>query len=446
LRHSDGRAEGARRHAVSLLILALALAACERPVPPGEIPKRLAALGRPHIVLILVDTLRADWTTPYGFPEDTAPELARWAARGVLFERVLAQSSWTKMSVASLMTSLWPRSHAIRKPGDGLGEGAFTLAEVLHDAGYATYGVQTNGWLHQSFGFHQGFDRYVFPHGRGARLPRSNVWPHVDRVYAEAERLIDAHDGARPFFLYLHFMDVHEYAAPPEFRTYGTDLKGTYLASIRWVNDGLARVIDKLDDAGALDRTIVVFGSDHGETFGEDGKHGHARNVLSQVLWVPLIVRFPFPVEAVRVGTQVRNLDIAPTILDLAGVPVPASFEGRSLLPLVTGADGADPTSFAALGQPLFPDASVQRSVNDGHWTYARNVELDDAEFLFDRSVDPGEQVNLIELEPAQAERMRARLDGHLASGAAEGVLEQDVRIDPAIAERLRAMGYLQDP
>ena len=445
MRRSDGRAARAGRNVAALLIAGVALAACERPVPPGEIRERLAALGRPHIVLILVDTLRADWTTPYGHPQDTAPELARWAARGVLFERALAQSSWTKMSVASLMTSLWPRSHAIRKPGDGLGEGALTLAEVLRDAGYATYGVQTNGWLHQSFGFHQGFDRYVFPHGRGARLPRSNIWPHVDRVYAEAERLIDARDPARPFFLYLHFMDVHEYAAPPDFRTYGTDLKGSYLASIRWVNDGLARLIDKLEDAGALERTIVVFGSDHGETFGEDGKHGHARNVLSQVLWVPLIVRFPFALEPVRVRTQVRNLDIAPTILDLAGVPAPASFEGRSLLPLVAGADGTDPTSFAALGQPLFPDASVQESVSDGDWTYARNVELDDAEFLFDRSVDPAEQVNLIELEPAQAQRMRGVLDAHLERAPAEGVLERDVRIDPGIAERLRAMGYLQD-
>jgi choline-sulfatase len=141
------------------LVLGLLALGCERPVAPAEIPERLAAEGHPNIVLILVDTLRADYTSPYGFAQDTSPELARWAERGALFERVRSQSSWTKMSMASLLTSLWPSSHGIREAQDGLADEAVTLAEVLKDAGYATYGVQTNGWLHQSFGFHQGFDR-----------------------------------------------------------------------------------------------------------------------------------------------------------------------------------------------------------------------------------------------------------------------------------------------
>jgi arylsulfatase A-like enzyme len=150
-----------------LLALLVAALACGGPVPRSEIPARLAALGQPNLVLIVVDTLRADYLTPYGFERDTSPELAAWAARGVLFERVRSQSSWTKMSMASLMTSLWPASHGIREAKDGLGESAVTVAEVLRDAGYTTYAVQTNGWLHQSFGFQQGFDRYVFPRGGG---------------------------------------------------------------------------------------------------------------------------------------------------------------------------------------------------------------------------------------------------------------------------------------
>ena len=249
-----------------------ALLACDRPVPPSEIPDRLAALERPNLVLIVVDTLRADWTTPYGYDVDTSPEVARWAERGVVFERVRAQSSWTKISVASLMTSLWPRTHAIREPTDGLAEGALTLAEVLQEAGYRTYAVQTNGWLHQTFGFHQGFEHYVFPAGRGARrLPKPSVWPHADRVYEEADRLIDAHEEGRPFFLYLHFMDVHEYAAPPEFKQFGTTTPGAYLAAIRWVDDAVERVRRRLEKAGYLEQTVLVFASDHGETFGENG-------------------------------------------------------------------------------------------------------------------------------------------------------------------------------
>jgi len=146
------------------------------------------------------------------------------------------------------MTSLWPHSHGIRAAREGLSAGALTLAEVLGAAGYRAYAVQTNGWLHQSFGFHQGFERYVFPLGRGARgLPAASLWSHADRVVAEAERLIDAHPKQVPLFLYLHFMDVHQYAAPPEYRRFGTDGRGAYLAAIRWVDDAVARVRKLLD-------------------------------------------------------------------------------------------------------------------------------------------------------------------------------------------------------
>ena len=442
----------------ALTLVALALA-CNRSATPAEIPERLAALGPPNLVLIVVDTLRADYTTPYGSEHDTAPELARWAERGVLFERVRSQSSWTKISMASLMTSLWPQSHGIREAQDGLATSALTLAEVLHEAGYATYGVQTNGWLHQSFGFHQGFDRYMFPKGGGhPQLARPSLWPHADRVVEEAVRLLNAHDGDRPFFLYLHFMDVHEYAAPPEFKNFGTDGRGAYLAAIRWVDDALRRVREQLEATGELEKTLVVLASDHGETFGEHGVHGHARNVLTPVVWVPLVFRFPFPVQPpVRVTTQARNVDLAPTLLELAGIPIPEGFEGDSLVPLLSKQHaGPDRVSYASLGVPLFPDASVQAVVSDGNWTYARNATAPadqpeayenkavapGAEFLFDRRVDPGENANLISLEFADAKRMAGLLDTHLARRKSS-VAEKEVRIDPSVAERLRAMGYL---
>jgi arylsulfatase A-like enzyme len=254
-------------------------------------------------------------------------------------------------------------------------------------------------------------------------------------------------------------MDVHEYAAPPQFKTFGTDSKGAYLAAIRWVDDAVARVRKQLDAVDQLDRTVIAFAADHGETFGEHGVHGHARNVLTPVVWVPLVLRFPFRVEpAVRVATQVRNIDVAPTLLELAGVAIPESFEGSSLVGLLTGrSPEPDRVSVAELGLPLFPDASVQTTVNDGVWVYARNAPDPEpkqgstgrlrpvaaaAEFLFDRRVDPGENVNLVEREPGEAARMRALLEQHLSARSAD-VLERDVRIDPEIAERLRAMGYL---
>jgi arylsulfatase A-like enzyme len=423
----------------------LAPLACGGAVAPEQVRERLAS---PNLVLIVVDTLRADWTSPYGASEPTTPELARWAARGILFENVRAQSSWTKISLASLLTSLWPRTHGVREARDGLDEAAVTVAEVLRDAGYRTYAVQTNGWLHPSFGMHQGFERYSFPHGGAALLAQPSVWAHADRVYEEAFRLVAAHDESEPFFLYLHFMDVHQYAAPPEYRRFGTDARGAYLAATRWVDDAVERVRRLLDQRGLLDRSVLVLASDHGEAFGEHGVTGHARNVLTPVLAVPLVIRLPFPIVPVRVASQVRNLDLAPTLLDLAGVPAPACFEGRSLLPLALGeAPAVDRPSFAALGQPLFADARVQHALSDGAWTYARNLDADapPPELLFDRQVDPGENVNLVSMEPEQATRLRARLDEHLAE-AGEGLRRTGVRIDPGIAERLRALGYLGEP
>jgi arylsulfatase A-like enzyme len=245
-------------------------------------------------------------------------------------------------------------------------------------------------------------------------------------------------------------MDVHEYAAPTEFKRFGSDGKGAYLAAIRWVDDGIERVRSALDDAGVLDETLLVLASDHGETFGENGRHGHAKNVLTAVISVPLIIRLPFPIDPIRVTSQVRNVDIAPTLLAAAGIAIPDTFEGRSLWPLVAAAGEGrateDRESYAGLGLPLFRDASVQQAVNTGTWTLARNVDPDPSrvELLFDRSIDPGENVNLIDREPAQADRMRAVLDAHLAQEPVPGVLEANVRIDPGIAEKLRALGYMQ--
>jgi arylsulfatase A-like enzyme len=233
-----------------------------------------------------------------------------------------------------------------------------------------------------------------------------------------------------------------------------------YLAAIRWVDDALRRLREKLEHEGLLDDTVIVFGSDHGETFGENGVHGHARNVLTPVLRVPLVIRLPFTAEPIRVSGQVRNIDVAPTIVEIAGLPAPASFEGRSLLPLLDQSRKPDDRiSFARLAVPLFFDASVQDSINAGDWSYARNATPVDggpahvargvapgAEFLFDRRVDPEENVNLVGREAAEAERLRGQLAEQIERPAEEGVRSRDVRIDPAIAERLRAMGYLQDP
>jgi arylsulfatase A-like enzyme len=318
---------------------------------------------------------------------------------------------------------------------------------VIGQAGYATYAVQSNGWLEQSFGFQQGFEQYVFTRGteEAQRMAGATLWAHGDRILEEATRQLDRRDRDRPFVLYLHFMDVHEYAAPSELRTFGTGRRGFYLASIRWTDDTLRRLREELQHRGLLGNTILILASDHGETFGENQTFGHAVNVFSSVLRVPLIIRVPFAVGGRRVGTQVRNVDIAPTILELAGAPVPEAFEGESLLPLLGAAETIlDRPSFADLPGRVMQASRLQAALNDGSWTLVRDLDDEGREYLFDLSLDPNEDANLLEFEPEVAARMRETLDAHQAVGVRDGTSEQDVRIDPNVAERLKAVGYFQ--
>jgi arylsulfatase A-like enzyme len=346
--------------------------------------------------------------------------------------------------MASVMTSLWPQRHGVRGTRDALAAGALTIAEVFSKAGYQTYAVQSNGWLEQTFGFHQGFDHYIFPRGGPLAGMKPMVWPHADNVYLEAERLLEHRDPSRPFFLYLHFMDVHEYASPSDIEGFGSGHAGAYRASIAWVDEVIERFREKLDEWDLLENTVLVLASDHGEAFGENGMNGHARNLHAPVLRVPLVIRFPFVLDPVRVPTQVRNLDIAPTLLDIAGLPIPSEFQGNSLLSTLSdGPRRKEPRpAYASLAARLYADSRLQEALNDGHWTLIRSVDDAGGELLFDRDVDPGENVNLIDLEPQAALRMRTLLDTHVEQQALPETVEQGVRIHPALAEKLRALGY----
>jgi len=242
-------------------------------------------------------------------------------------------------------------------------------------------------------------------------------------------------------------MDVHEYAAPAEFQHFGTDNAGAYLAAIRWIDHVLERLRKKLAAMGQLENTVMILASDHGESFGEDRRWGHARNSRTPALRVPLVIRLPEATEPLRVSNQVRNLDLAPTLLDLAEISIPKSFQGESLVPLMQPrgeAEVRDRTSYASLPALLFRDAALQESVSSGSWSFVRDIDAPQRERLFDLRVDPDEEVDLIEIESEAADRLRPLLDAYQQRTPLPGVVRTEIRIDPQIADKLRALGYLQ--
>jgi arylsulfatase A-like enzyme len=410
-------------------------------------------------VLIVVDTLRSDHLPSYGYPRATAPRLAELADQGLLFERVIAPSSWTKTSMASIMTGLNPDRHAVRGVEDVLSDALPTLATAFSDAGYATLGVNTNPWLEPSFGFSRGFDLYE---------------TRVFSPASEVNRIALSHlreQRQTPFLLYVHYMDVH---APYRFREARLEgrplvlpgrgavadetlehayrkqgLQGPgvqervlqlYDAGIRVADDAIAELLDALGREGALENAIVVVTSDHGEAFREHGSTEHGRNLYPEVYEVPLIISWPGRLPAgTRIRSQARSVDLAPTLLQLAGLPIPSDVDGSALLPL-DAAPAEDRVAVAAVGlNDYIPDLDYVAVVSPER-LYIRERRSGKVEF-YDLERDPDARNNLGASHP-EAERY-SLLHG---PGPQSGESEPRTRLDEATRESLKALGYLDDP
>jgi arylsulfatase A-like enzyme len=417
---------------------------------------RWFAPARPNVILIVVDTLRRDRLPGYGALRDAAPALARLAEQGVLFERVIAPSSWTKTSMASIVTARNPDRHGVRGVEDVLPERFTSLAQAFSAGGYETVGINANPWLRREFGFASGYDVYEVHSFAPAR-----------KLNHRARTLIADRSG-RPFFLYLHYMDVHApylpgaacFGAPPldvpgfgpmpdkvlegRYRKDALAAPGVqervealYEAEIRCADATIGELLDELRGLGRLDDTIVVVTSDHGEAFREHGTTEHGWNLYPEVYEVPLVIAWPGQLTAgVRVDRQVSSVDLAPTLLELAGLSVPQSFEGRSLLPL-EAAGRPDGVAICAVGlNDYVPDRDYVAVVSREH-LFIKERRTGAVE-LYGLRDDPGAQRNLGEQHPAA---------GPLAALAASAALEKagTQQLDEETRRQLKALGYLHE-
>ncbi len=274
---------------------------------------------KPDVVFILVDTLRADHLPSYGYKINTAPNIQRLAEGAVLFERVISPSSWTKTSMASILTSQNPSRHGVRGVKDMLPEQFTTMAEVFANNGYHTIGINSNPWLKSKFGFDVGFKSY-----ETLLFLKDGGWTDALEVNAAAVAALTQCPQEKPFFLYVHYMDVHDpyrpkspfYSASPLTipghgvipdieleRLYcdkGFDAPGVrdrvmelYNGGIRTVDAGIGQLLKEMKRMGRLENTISVITSDHGEAFREHGTTKHGKNLYPEVYEVPLIFSWP---------------------------------------------------------------------------------------------------------------------------------------------------------
>jgi arylsulfatase A-like enzyme len=429
-----------------------------RPVGTADDIEALAKRSDVNVVFVLIDMLRADRLSSSGYPRKTSPTLDELASGGVRFARQLAQSSWTKASMASMWTGFNPSRTGITRYDHVVPEEALLPAEVLAKAGFRTVGLYRNGWVAPTFGFGQGFDVYKrpprMPRPASAKVANPTISDEgSDLGTAEAAREFLRIDGRRQrWFLYVHLMDVHEYLYDEDSALFGSTHSDIYDNSIRHTDSIVGLIVDSVREAGFGANTLIAVTSDHGEALGERGFDGHAREVYRESTEVPFLISFPFRLESgVTVNTRTRNVDIWPTILDLLGLPLPPNVDGRShraeILALARGQapPASDGTAIAHLdqswGRPDLPSRQTV-AVSENGLRYVRMERpTGRLEQLFDGNQDPAELHDRLADQPEDAERMRRHADQYLAEKPPWG--EAPTReLDELELNQLRALGY----
>jgi arylsulfatase A-like enzyme/Flp pilus assembly protein TadD len=422
-----------RRAAQGLALLLAALAACGGEEEPAA-PSRL--------VVITLDTTRADALGAYGQPLPVTPRIDAMAAEGTLFEQVSASVPSTLPSHATLFTGREPFAHGVRSNfGYRLPDSAETLAEILRARGFATRAEVAAPVLASGQGLAQGFEAYGEP-SRVAALEAMQRHG-ISRTERGAEEISEAalaflrEHADRPFLLWLHYFDPHEpYEAPEPF---ASEIADPYLAEVRRADHAVGRVLDEIERLGLRRSTLVVLTADHGEARGEHGEESHAFFVYESTLRVPLVLWGAGAPRGVRVTSLVRLVDVLPTLLDLLGAPAPAGVAGTSLRALL--AEPERDLGLVAYGESVEPAAlfgsDVLRSLREGRFKYVHKLRPE----LFDLATDPAEKENLAGERPEVVERLRAQLLELVAAvGPAEAARSE---LDPEQLAQLRALGYV---
>jgi arylsulfatase A-like enzyme/Flp pilus assembly protein TadD len=392
---------------------------------------------RPNVLLVTIDTLRADRLGCYGAANAATSTLDGLAARGIRFQTAIAHTPLTAPSHASILSGRTPPRHGVRDNGGfALPEDIPTLAESFLRAGYRTAGFVSGFPLDRRFGFARGFELYDdrLPHGDDPRRA-AYVERIADGTTAAALRWLDGLRASDPWFLWVHYFDPHAPYEPP--KEMAERVPGRpYDGEVAFVDAQLGALLRRVEHSGGAAGTIVLVTADHGESLGEHGEETHGVFVYDATLRVPFILAGPALAGGRVAATVARGIDVAPTLLDLAGLPTPDGVEGRSLRPAAEGREMADEPAYAeSLFAALHLGWAPLHAWRTERW---KLVEAPRPE-LYDLEADSGESKDLAATRPEVVESLRRPLQTALA--AARPMARPAV--DPESAEKLRSLGYL---
>jgi choline-sulfatase len=426
-----------------------------------------APAQRPNLLLVTIDTLRADHCSAYGYGLRTTPTLERLAREGARVDEAYAPSATTAPSHASILTSLYPLEHGVVRNGMVLAPERVTLAELLRAAGYQTAGFVSSFVLKKRFGYAQGFDTFQshFPAG-GAKV-KTDWWEGLE-VTTGFDRRADAttdlvlawlrqRDRSRPFFLWVHYFDPHyPYLPPPpydhEFPQQNSQI-AAYDGEIAFADAQLARLLGGLDADHGAAGTLVAVTADHGEGLMQHGYMHHGLYLYEEAVRVPLLVSWPGHVPpGRRIPGPVELVDVAPTLLRLLGMDVPRAFRGVSLAEGLLGEDkgpGFDPRRMVFMqrreyGMHLVDGIRVDGekfAVRAGRFKYIE-AEQEGTRELFDLRADPKEATNLAKQNAREADRLSTAIRAWRTALGPRGRAASDD--SPEALEALRALGYVR--
>lgn len=411
---------------LSVVVLVLGASGCKSTPAPAPV----------GVLLITLDTTRADRLSPYGFMDVSMPHLERLAREGVVFDQAMSVAPLTLPAHVSLFTGLFPPRHGVREnDSPPLAKGHLTLAERLDAQGFATAASVGSVVLDGDRGLQQGFEQYSQV-ATGDLQGGTPGQRNAESVVNDAIHWLDTVGDSR-FFLWTHLYDPHRPYDPPEpfASRHASDL---YIGEIAYVDSQIGRLLDTLDRQRLLDRTIVVVAGDHGESLGEHGERDHGIFLYENVLRVPLIIRTPV-MPPRRVGSLVRLVDVMPTVLDLLGLPG-APTDGVSLMNLMAGGS-RELDAYAESEYPRRFGWSPLRSVRDSRF---KLIDAPRPE-LYDLQLDPFEERNVYAERRMTARAMMQRLRSLAGNSAAgDAVIETPADgVAMALQQRLSALGYV---